>query len=629
MPKKKRLHLLLLSTLGISTASLLAADEPKDTSPSSNSEISEYKTPADSWPTLDPSHRKTKRPFKATPCEKPCLPPVETHPSLETCPEKTPECKPCEPPCPPKQETSSCEKPCPPPPCSPPCLPPVETHPSLETCPELKPECKPCEPPCPPKQEAPPCEKPCAKEPEPKPTPCETPCEPPIETICPQPCPPPPCGPCLPPVETHPSLETCPPPEDECCRPCVPCEPPAEEDPCAPIENKVFIRCLKGIYLACDNAEKIIPVHVRSKDTGINQQGLCLSQVQFAKLQNKLSYYLGYPLNPKGMEEIKRTIISFYRSQGYPIVAVQVPEQDVTDGVLVIGVCEARLGKVEIQGARWFKQSLYCNYLHLNPGQPISSDKLVMDLAFMNLNPFRNVNAIFAPGDKYGTTDVELLVQEKFPFKVYLGTDNTGLRETGYERIFAGFNWGNVFGLDHLLSYQFTANPDFRKFMSHTASYTAPLPWRHILMVFGAYSNVHIHMREGFKNKGWMLQVSGRYQVPLRPGMDFLHQVNAGIDFKRQNNFIDFGGTIVSTKLVNIFQFLAGYNFTYHPPTYKTFFEIEAVGSPGQLVDDMSKKRFDILRPVQIQRTFTAKPICSIAINYQKEWPLKRVSAAS
>ena len=48
-------------------------------------------------------------------------------------------------------------------------------------------------------------------------------------------------------------------------------------------------------------------------------------------------------------------------------------------------------------------------------------------------------------------------------------------------------------GLDQILSYQYTAAPDFEKFQAHTIHYTAPLPWRDIFVLYGGYSKIKTH----------------------------------------------------------------------------------------------------------------------------------------
>ena len=104
----------------------------------------------------------------------------------------------------------------------------------------------------------------------------------------------------------------------------------------------------------------------------------------------------------------------------------------------------------------------------------------------MNVNSFHSTDAVFRPGTAAGTTDVWLNVKDRFPLRVYTGYENTGTQATGEDRVLAGFNWGNVFGLDQQLNYQYTASPDFDHYKAQSGSYIVPLPWAgHRLTFFG------------------------------------------------------------------------------------------------------------------------------------------------
>ena len=55
----------------------------------------------------------------------------------------------------------------------------------------------------------------------------------------------------------------------------------------------------------------------------------------------------------------------------------------------------------------------------------------------------------------------ELNVNDRIPFRPYAGYEDSGTRFTGEDRFLAGFNWGNVFGLDQQLNYQYATDAKF------------------------------------------------------------------------------------------------------------------------------------------------------------------------
>ncbi|QVL55217.1 MAG: hypothetical protein KFB95_07850 [Simkaniaceae bacterium] len=86
----------------------------------------------------------------------------------------------------------------------------------------------------------------------------------------------------------------------------------------------------------------------------------------------------------------------------------------------------------------------------------------------MNRNPFRRTDIIYSQEDVAGATNIELYTVDRFPLRVYAGIDNTGNDLTGNNRLFAGLNWGNVFGTDQCFSYQYTTSSDFKRLQAHT-----------------------------------------------------------------------------------------------------------------------------------------------------------------
>lgn len=316
---------------------------------------------------------------------------------------------------------------------------------------------------------------------------------------------------------------------------------------------------------------------------------------------------LGKPLTSDLLSEIKRTIILYYRSRGRPMVSVTIPEQDISSGVIEVVVIEAKVGKVTSSGNRWFKSKLIESYLDIEPGDVITDDTLLTDVTWMNRNPFRRTDIVFTPGEQFGTTDIELVTHDRFPLRFFGGGDNTGNDATENERWYAGVNWGNAFFCDHQLNYQYTGSSNFHDYEAHTLNYTAPLPWRHILILFGGYSTVHPDLSSKdeqfgeFKSHGHSAQASVRYQIPF--GKSFrstIKELVVGFDYKNTNNNLEFLNEEVIplvTKTVNITQLVAGFNWGKETGHHRFSCSADAYWSPGTILPHQSNADFENLRP--------------------------------
>ncbi|MBI3236789.1 MAG: ShlB/FhaC/HecB family hemolysin secretion/activation protein [Chlamydiales bacterium] len=264
-------------------------------------------------------------------------------------------------------------------------------------------------------------------------------------------------------------------------------------------------------------------------------------------------------------------------------------------------VLQSRLDTIEVEGNRYFSSENLKRYIRLKPGDKIDKSRLIQNVSFINRNPFRRVDLVFAPGKEKGTTDLILATQDRRPWRIYSGIDNTGVEPTGECRWYAGFNWGNAFGLDHILSYQFTSSWNMHLFYAHTAEYTAPLSWGHLFHVYGGYSDVHPHVHGGGglkRNDGWSMQASARYVIPFKIYRYLEHELTIGGDFKRSNNTFEFTDNFPTFgNVVNLTQMMLGYSGNYERNSFRIDFDSEVFYSPGSWIADQSNAAFSSLRP--------------------------------
>ncbi|QVL57086.1 MAG: ShlB/FhaC/HecB family hemolysin secretion/activation protein [Simkaniaceae bacterium] len=309
--------------------------------------------------------------------------------------------------------------------------------------------------------------------------------------------------------------------------------------------------------------------------------------------------FLARPLTKQKLVDLKQEVIQYYRRWGRPVVSVEIPEQKVTNGVLEILVIEGKLGKVTVEGNKYFKDQTLIDYIRLEERGAIDSNILVTDLSWINRNPFRQVDIIYEPGELAGTTNIRLLTQDRRPYRFYAGVDNTGYDETENTRIFVGANWGNAFGLDHILSIQLTSAPKIDRFWAITGQYTIPLPWRDIWTFYGGYSHVHGDMQTdhpGLDNSGYSAQASTRYSWILTPRLGYLHDAIFGFDYKRTDNNLEFGGESVYRHSVNLTQLVAGYNGAYICQDFSASLTAELFYSPGPWLGEQSDSDYRDVR---------------------------------
>jgi len=224
---------------------------------------------------------------------------------------------------------------------------------------------------------------------------------------------------------------------------------------------------LSAVLLADEGKEEISSLTLDASDKPIVQEtkGLVLvgndqdmNQRKFAQIRGLEAYnlnvpgsfnelkarleplFLNKPLTQELLVLLKKEILSYYSDYHRPLLLVEIPEQNVTSGVVQLIITESRLGQVICKGNTHFTCGQLKRYIRIRPGEEIASDTLLSEVAFMNRNYFRRTNIAFVPGQERKTTDLVLLTKDRMPWRFYTGGDNTGNKFSGEARWFAGFN---------------------------------------------------------------------------------------------------------------------------------------------------------------------------------------------
>jgi len=396
-------------------------------------------------------------------------------------------------------------------------------------------------------------------------------------------------------------------------------EPPAESQTADP----VIIKTLNQILLF-SSAQDIALYAAPELPIPVETVGIQLPGKPAVLAKRLADQFIGKPMTKQSLYEIRKAIILYYEESGRPLVTIDLPRQEVTAGVLKLVVIEGKLGEVVCIGNQWYSCSRLKSYIRAKPGEPIDAHALLNDIAFMNRNPFRHTDAFFSAGTEEGTSNIELVTQDRRPFRLYGGMDNTGNIATTRGRWFAGFNWGNAFSADQLLTYQYTAAFDLNLFQAHTVNYIAPLPWRDQVMIYGGYSRAEPDI-SGFDSSGHSGQASFRYIIPCGAMYaGWLKEVQLGFDYKNTNNNFEFTDTDIPivTKNINLSQLFLGFNFGMGGERHEFATSVQGYFSPGQLLPDESDANYQDLRfkatadyvyaRAMMEYTYTAPDVLSI-----------------
>lgn len=325
---------------------------------------------------------------------------------------------------------------------------------------------------------------------------------------------------------------------------------------------------------------------------------------------------IGRPLTLESIRAVSADLNHFFADSKQPFVILSVPPQDVTNGVVQVVAVQSRLGALKVEGNRWFDAEEYRGAIRAEPGEAMNKAAIDQDVAWLNRNPYREVAMVAQPSQSPGATDLVLRAQDRLPASADFAFDNTGPTNVGTFRLTMGAEYGDLFGRGDVVSYHYTADPEFRLLAQHSASYMALLPWRDVFSISGSYASVTTELPPPLSLNGYSWQVSPRYEVTLAPLGDWAQHLDGGFDFKRSTTNLLFSNMPISGTPLDIFQFTGTYGGQIPDDYGTTLASLTLTASPGGVTGDNSDAAF-------LARRFGADSrYAYVTVNLARETPL-------
>ena len=212
-----------------------------------------------------------------------------------------------------------------------------------------------------------------------------------------------------------------------------------------------------------------------------------------AELAKVVAAYAGRELGFDDLEDARRAVTLHYVQHGYINSGAVLPEQRVTDGVVVMRIIEGRLTDVRLSGNRWLCSDFIKERVERRAGPPFNMNEMRDGLELLRQNPnISQVNAELRPGPAPGDSYLDLRVHDTNPFRLGLQVDNSRPPSVGSEEVLVRAADCNLMGHgDSLeLSYGIAEGGEpgwkFSDLKNVDGSYTIPLtPYDTTLRVYG------------------------------------------------------------------------------------------------------------------------------------------------
>ena len=234
-------------------------------------------------------------------------------------------------------------------------------------------------------------------------------------------------------------------------------------------------------------------------------------------------------------------INDMYAAKGFVTARAFLPEQTVSNGNIYISLTESKIGTITVEHNKWTKDGYITRRMPQKEGDLFDIVELEKDiLDFNRYNDGIDLTANLRAGTQPGTTDIELVADEKFPFHVMGIMDNAGRYNTGSLRGGAMIYADSLFGHRDRLSI----GSYFSKgAQSPFADYNFPVNKKDGRVGF-TFSSTFSNVKYGplvdlFNVRSNAYQYSLYYSQPLIRKPTFELKSYAAINYKRAHTMVD------------------------------------------------------------------------------------------
>ena len=264
-------------------------------------------------------------------------------------------------------------------------------------------------------------------------------------------------------------------------------------------------------------------------------------------LEDVFTPYVGQDRDFGDIQRALAALEQAYRDQGYGVVQVLLPEQDISRGIVRLRVVEPRVGKVVIEGnAHFDDENVRRSLPTVKEGETPSSKEIARNLQLAGEHPVKQTNVLLRAGAAEGEVDVTIKVSDDKPWRGFITLDNTGTNETGVMRLGIGAQHSNLFNRDHVVTAQYVSSPsDPDQVSIYGVGYRVPFyGLASTLDLVAGYSDVDSGVVQGLFNVSGSGSIAlVRWNTILPKWGDLEHKISFGLDYRAFQNDVQFQST--------------------------------------------------------------------------------------
>jgi hemolysin activation/secretion protein len=309
-------------------------------------------------------------------------------------------------------------------------------------------------------------------------------------------------------------------------------------------------------------------------------------QLSRSEVEKAVYPYMGPERTPDDVEQARAALEKAFQEKGFQTVNVQIPQQTGKRGIVFLQVTEAKVGRLNVEGARYFSLNAIKKQVpSLQPGSVPDFKKVSKEILALNQWSDRQVIPTLTPGFEPGTVDVNLNVKDTLPWHGSAEFNNRYSYGTPTYRLNLASSYDNLWQLGHSIGGSYQTAPEQPSVVQNwNAFYTArfsALDWLRLNVSYGSQNSTST-LPSGGSGSGASLgngNTAGfRFLAALPSENIFSQSCSAGIDFKHNNQItsvtpVGGGANLNTLQPLDYWPIRLNYNAVWAPSNSVTLFD--------------------------------------------------------
>jgi hemolysin activation/secretion protein len=291
------------------------------------------------------------------------------------------------------------------------------------------------------------------------------------------------------------------------------------------------------------------------------------------QLERTVYPFLGLKKSIDSVEQARLALEELYKTKGYQTVTVDIPEQEVKSGVVYLQVTEGKISRLRVKESRYFSLGkIKAAVPELAEGNVPNMNVMQKQLAELaGQTPDRKITPILRAGQERGTLEVDLKVKDELPLHGRVELNGRNTATTSRLRLVSSLHYDNLWQKLHSASLMYQVapeNPDEVDVWAGT--YSIPFEDNYSLSFSAISSSSNSSISGGGAISA--LGIGDNYGLRLNrtlPALnDFSHNVTVGINYKNQQQTLNFINNPADNKMISYLPFLVQYNASFKEKEY-------------------------------------------------------------